>query len=378
MRRMILPVVLALGVSAQTLPEIPVAPPMKSTAAQKWKIRYFYDEDKTELSLTDMSFAGAKYGVAVGAILERKGRPRGTALITRDGGAKWTLAPLKEPPISVFPLGEGRFYVVASKELYYSDEAGLKFERRKAPEGLLHVYFLDDRHGFGAGAGKTVWKTEDGAHTWTMVPESESLKVTDEWTTITCVEFLNSKHGAIAGFSKPPRYAREPDWVDPERALRRRQLPSTTILMETGDGGATWATHLTSVFGVVTRLQLHGLFGVSLFSFDDDFAWSSEVDEIDLHTGKSHPIFRRKDVTITDVLLLPSGSLVLAGIQPAGKLRTSPVPGKLRVFTSEDQQTWSEDEVDYRAAGHVAMLAAAGDRPYVALDSGMILTPESK
>ena len=379
MRLPILLILLALAAAGQKTPELPGTAPVLDPAAGKWKIRYFYDENKSQLALGDFAFAGARYGIAAGAMVDERGKAKGTALITRDGGLKWTLTPLQQQAISVFPLGDGRFFIVTAKALYYTDEGGVKFDKRKAPEGLLRVYFLDDNKGFGVGEGKIAWRTADGGRSWTKIPESEALNVTGEWSGLNCVEFVTDKVGMIAGNSKRSTMTRYPGWMDPERAARRRQTPSTVIALQTHDGGETWQPQLSSVFGLVTRLRLSPVgYGLALWSYGDDFDWPAEVVEMDLRTGKSHPIFRRKDVNITDVLIREDGSTVLAGVQPPGKLHDTPLPGKVRVFTSPDRKAWTEYEVDYKAFAHRAMLARAGESVYVSTDTGMILYLDKK
>ncbi|MCL6508106.1 MAG: hypothetical protein K6T59_13900, partial [Bryobacteraceae bacterium] len=67
----------------------------------------------------------------------------------------------------------------------------------------------------------------------------------------------------------------------------------------------------------------------------------------------------------------------LAAVEPAGKLRRSPVPGRLHILRSDDLTTWSEMPVDYRAVARRAVLAAAGRKDiWVATDTGMILRLE--
>ena len=59
------------------------APPL---TAQRWRVQYFYDEDKSTLVISDLQFPSATRGVAVGAIMEGKSR-KPVALVTSDGGA---------------------------------------------------------------------------------------------------------------------------------------------------------------------------------------------------------------------------------------------------------------------------------------------------
>src|SRR2546425_6389191 len=94
--------------------------------AQKWNIQYFYDEDRSRLELTDLAFPSAERGVAVGAIYdEREGRkPKYTALVSSDGAAKWTLAPLKEFPRSIFFLNDSLGWLVTPNAIWFTEESG--------------------------------------------------------------------------------------------------------------------------------------------------------------------------------------------------------------------------------------------------------------
>ena len=79
--------------------------------AQKWTVQYFYDQDRTELQLTDLAFPSAERGIAIGTIYEREGRkPRYTALVTSEGiwhtsesGRSWT----RTTPVPGFGAGTG-------------------------------------------------------------------------------------------------------------------------------------------------------------------------------------------------------------------------------------------------------------------------------
>jgi hypothetical protein len=59
-------------------------------------------------------------------------------------------------------------------------------------------------------------------------------------------------------------------------------------------------------------------------------------------------VYNATDRAITDVLLLPSGTGFLAGVEVAGKLQHTPIPRKLKILRSEDLTEWREMEVDYQ------------------------------
>lgn len=346
------------------------------SSADRWHLQYFYDEEQSSLIINDLKFPSVQRGIAVGLIKE-KDRLKPTSLVTSDGGATWTLIPLKEAPRSLFFLNEGLGWMVTAKGLWQTEEAGRSWRKLKAPSQLLRVYFLDARHGWAAGARKTVYETTDGGNQWTKVAVAETPKSNAEYTNYDWIEFANPQVGMITGWSRPPRRSDEglPDWVDPEKAERKREWPTLSIFLETKDGGKTWIPSSTSMFGRISRVRLlpSGL-GLGLIEFMEAFEWPSEVFRLDWKTGKSTRVYREKNRAVTDLALPPVGPAYLAAIEVMGKLHRIPVPGKLKVLKSEDFVIWKEMEVDYRATAGRASLAAANERHiWIATDTGMIL-----
>ena len=54
-------------------------------AAQRWETKYLYDQDKTGLVFTDLTFPSAQRGVAVGFITDGK-HDQPVSLVTSDSG----------------------------------------------------------------------------------------------------------------------------------------------------------------------------------------------------------------------------------------------------------------------------------------------------
>jgi len=101
--------------------------------AQKWTVQYFYDQERTELQLTDLAFPTSERGIAIGTIYEREGKkPKYTALVTSDGGVNWALVPLKESPHSIFFLDESNGWLVTSEGIWHTAEAGRSWTRSMA------------------------------------------------------------------------------------------------------------------------------------------------------------------------------------------------------------------------------------------------------
>src|SRR5580700_9030977 len=122
-------------------------------------------------------------------------------------------------------------------------------------------------------------------------------------------------------------------------------------MLETTTGGKTWTKSEASVFGQVTRLSMtpQGA-ALALTEYKDAFDYPSEAYRINMHTGQSASAFKAKDRAITDVRAFAGSTHgILAGYETSGTIYRSPIPGKLKVLTSDDLEQWDEMKVDYRA-----------------------------
>jgi len=98
------------------------------------------------------------------------------------------------------------------------------------------------------------------------------------------------------------------------------------------------------------------------------------VYRIDLTTGKSESVFKQKDRVVTDAAIFADGRTFLAAVEPPGRLRSAPIPGKVRMLESRDLKNWQEMPVDYRAVAQSLILAGPDpDHLWAATDTGMIL-----
>ncbi len=351
-------------------------------AAPQWKVSYFYDEDDSGLTIVDLKFPSPRRGIAAGAISEKGGKIRPVVVVTGDGGAHWTIQPIKEPALSLFFLDDSLGWMVTERGIWKTEESGRSWRKLKSPPGMIRVYFLDRIRGFAVGQRKAGYRTSDGGATWEKLPEAESPKSSPDFTNYTWIEFATKQVGMIAGSSRPPRRLgqRLPDWIDPEAAVRRREWPSLTVTLDTRDGGKTWAPSTGSIFGDLTRIRLTAEgWGVGLFEYFDEFTWPSEIFSLNWKTGKSERVFRLKDRAVTDVIIAPSGMVYAAGTEVTGRIRQTPVPGKVKILRSKDLKAWEPLTVDYRALGRRVTLAIAEeDGVWAATDTGMILKLEGK
>ncbi|HEY1342608.1 MAG TPA: YCF48-related protein [Bryobacteraceae bacterium] len=348
--------------------------------AERWKLQYNYDEEKSRLTIHDIQFASPARGVAVGVIIEGSSRGRGhekpVALVTSDGGEHWDQTPLKETPISLFFLNETSGWLVTENNLWQTTEVGKNWRKLPKPPGPLYrVYFVDEKTGFAAGPRKAAYETSDGGEHWKPIKAASEPPGDKDVSAYTFISFATPQIGLIAGWNHPKRrnFSRFPDWMDPEEALMRRELPHLTYNLATSDGGKTWKAGSASVFGTVTRMRFDPKGGgLGLIQHEASFRYPSEVYKIDWHTGKSTTLYRDPRIAVSDIWMAADGTAYLVGNLLPGKLR-SVVPGRVQVLKSKDYTSWVEMNVDYRAVATQAVVAAAGDDLWVATDTGMIL-----
>jgi len=368
----------------------------------RWTLQYFYDQDGKDLHITDLAFPSAKRGIAVGAIVDREGRkPQFTSLVTSDGGEHWSLAPLKEFPRSIFFLDESNGWMVTGESLWFTQEAGRSWTRisdqikankklADAPRGglILRVWFLDMQHGYAVGLQKSVFETHDAGRTWKPLAEAAVPTSNPAYSVYSRIAFADARRGLIAGGYVPPRTAgksREeldeegdlPEWMHPERTLSRRQVPRLTLELDTLDGGETWKSGTAPLLGSVVSARLAGERGLLVFNYVDSFEWPAEVYRLDLKTGQSESVYKTRDRLVTDAAIFSEGAnarAFLAAVEPPGRLRSAPIPGKVRMLSSTNLKDWAEMPVDYRAVAQSLVLAGPdAEHLWAATDTGMIL-----
>jgi len=348
-----------------------------SGSGERWRLQYFYDVDRATFEISDLKFPSAKRGLAVGAVVT-EGSVKPMSVITSDGGAHWTLIPLKEPGQSLFFLNDSLGWMVTSKGLWQTEESGRTWKKLKAPSGILRVHFTDPDHGWAVGLRKMVYETRNGGVDWVKLSFPDDVKANPDYTHFSWIEFVSKDTGMIGGSSKPPRrsWFGMPDWLDPEIASNRRAWPQLGILADTRDGGKTWKPTSTSLFGEITACKLSPEgWGLGLIQFSDTFDWPSEVMFLNWKTGGQRRIYREKDRRITDLAIAaPSGPVYLAGVESFGSLQNLPIPRKTKILRSDDAGQWVEMTVDYRAVARRVILAVAGPEDiWAATDTGMIL-----
>lgn len=376
MRRLLIVAAAVFGVAV-------LAPRLSSQSepvrAAGWKLQYFYDENDSQLTLSDLEFQTATNGAACGFITYEK-RRQGVVLLTRDGGKNWQKVDVPDIPIDIDFVDDSLGFLLTNKGIYKTEERGLEWKKIKGASGLNAIEFLDGQRGFAAGGKKQFLATVDGGKTWTAVAEAAKPAAREDITSYNWIAFRKKGMGIVLGGATPPRpdTMRVPNWADPETAMRHREWPRLSIALDTQDSGNTWKHQTAPVFGRMARLRFgpeESSYALSVLRYDYAFEYPSEVHLVNWSTGKSVPVFARKDSFVTDAGFTGVKSAFLAAIERPGTMAQSPLPGKLRIYWSGDCNLWQDMPVDYRAVGTFATLSVIdAGHAWVALDTGMILS----
>lgn len=357
-------------------PQTPRPQASSKPAAGRWKLQYFYDQEKTALTINDFAFPTAQIGVAIGFIAEGK-HEEPTEVLTTDGGEHWSTSSLKETPVSLFFLDDHNGWMVTTKGLWRTTDSGRNWTRLpKVPGDILRVCFTSEQNGFAVGIKKLVLETHDGAQTWKAVKDAEDQPGDPKYSAYVWVAFANPKIGLIAGTNIPPRRFAPfyPDWLDPEATFRMKDIPHLSYSLVTLDGGETWLKKTTTLMGQTSRFRLYpNGKGLGLIEYSELSEIPSEVYLMDWHQTRTASIFKDKSLSISDVWMDEDGTAYLSGVQEPGRLRDI-IPGKVVVLKSHDYKNWEKMPVDYRASAIHTMLALPdAEHRFLATDNGMIL-----
>lgn len=355
---------------------IAAIPTLALAQNQKFVRSFFYIKPDSRLVLIDFAIGSDKRMWAVGGVVA-EGRGKGALLSSLDGGLTWQQSELRFLPRSLFALDDSSLWSVSERgEVWFSAESGRDWKKLSRQDTARRVHFLNSQTGFLVGAKKTFMRTGDGGKTWRHVPEAAQVAGTAESFTYNWVHFWNGKIGLAGGSAEPPARRRRvdlPDWMEPELASVRSDMPHVMVSLETMDGGATWRKQELSGFGTVHRSVIgsDGT-GLSLIKFNKSFTYGGELyafyPRFDKKPGM---ILRLKDVEFQDILYIPGDGAYLACTERLGPL---PVPTKVHIKYSKDLQNWTEIPVDYRAtAQKITLGATPSGKVFAVLDQGTIL-----
>lgn len=341
-----------------------------ASAAPHWDIQYQYQHGENQLTLNDLAFPSALRGIACGYTTDRRGSQRALVLVTSDGGTQWSEVALSEAGIALFFLDDSTGWMATDRGIWATAESGRSWNKLvNAPSGILRVWFLDRRHGYAIGTRKRIFETANAGDSWALLPIVNQVQGDPQYSSFGEITF-SERNGMISGWNLPPRTG------PVSKAAAPPEIPRLSTMLETRDGGKTWKKNEVSLFGRITRLSLtpQGT-GLGLIEFNDDFDYPSEVYRLNLYNGRSERVLRRKDHAITAVRLFGgSNQAMVAGYEISGPVFRSAIPGKVRVLTSRDFETWTDMAVDARALAHSVMIAGPDENNlWIATDTGAIL-----
>ena len=260
--------------------------------ADKWNVAHLHDEDDSSLFLRAIEFPSDQRGIAIGVITE-KGRQRGVAMVTANGGKTWDQVKFKDEPLSLACFTDAVCWISSPRSVWRSEEGGREWKKVSDTKGILKMHFASATQGWAAGARKSAWETKDGGKTWVLLEALKDVKATPENATFTTIA-MNGNFGLIGGTSRPPRKDDSlfPDWMVPDEAAKRREWPGMMMLLETRDSGKSWTPSASSLFGTLTALRIRPDYpgAAALLEFFHTFEAPSEVLFVDFKSGKSTSI----------------------------------------------------------------------------------------
>ncbi len=361
---------LAFGANAQDPPKLPDTP-----KAPSWKLDYFYDKDRSSLTVTDAVFVSPTKAILAGTI-EEKQKQRSVIGHSLDAGKTWSFENIKEVPVALFFLNETQGWMATQKSIQATSDGGRTWKRQNPLGGMRRLYFLDAKRGFAIGAPKAAFETRDGGDSWVPIEEAQKPQSNPDYTAYETIDFAAGKYGVIFGSSYPARAKSPvPDWIDPQRAASIRQVPTLTILLSTIDGGENWKSSTAPLFGhpVSTTISKLG-FGLTVFRYDNQFEVPSEVYRTELTgSAKISIAFRQKDRLVTDAYIRDDGTAFLAAVEPPGAAPVVAIPAKIKMLIARDGKTFLETKVDYRATARSILFCPFGNMVWAFTDTGMLL-----
>jgi len=192
-----------------------------------WReIRTFNPEGATA-ELYSLRFNGKKRGWVVGAASRGDDVVNSIFAFTKNGGDTWEVlqAPTRRELIHIDFVDDKHGWIVgAGGTIMHTDDAGETWTTQKSgtTNTVFHVDFRNEHHGWVVGERGTILLTDDGGQTWSPVKSPVR-------STLLSVQFINNDDGWIVGRGG--------------------------VILRSEDGGRTWAQQESS-----TRQNLYALY----------------------------------------------------------------------------------------------------------------------
>ena len=177
--------------------------------------------------LYSLRFNGKKRGWVVGSVSRGDTIAGSILAITKDGGASWEIlhAPSRSELIHIDFVDEKHGWIVgADGTILHTEDAGDSWTKQESATTatLYHVDFRNEKQGWAVGERGTIVRTIDGGRSWTPVDSPAR-------STLLSVQFVGEGDGWIVGRGG--------------------------VILRSGDGGRTWVEQEST-----TKQNLYALF----------------------------------------------------------------------------------------------------------------------
>ena len=177
--------------------------------------------------LYSLRFNGKKRGWVVGSVSRDDTIVGSILAITRDGGTSWEILhpPSQAELIHIDFVDEKHGWIVgADGTILHTEDAGDSWTKQESgtKATLYHVDFRNDKQGWAVGERGTILRTTDGGRTWTKIFSPAS-------STLLSVQFVGEDDGWIVGRGG--------------------------VILRSGDGGRVWVEQEST-----TKQNLYALF----------------------------------------------------------------------------------------------------------------------
>jgi photosystem II stability/assembly factor-like uncharacterized protein len=195
-----------------------------SDGGQDWHEAYKFssaDFKGATPELYSLRFNGKKRGWVVGSVSRGDQIVNSILAITRDAGATWQIlnAETQKELIHIDFVDEKHGWTVgAAGTILHTDDAGESWVRQNSGTtvALYHVDFRNERRGWAVGERGTILRTEDGGRTWSHVRSQVN-------STLLSVQFVSDDDGWIVG--RNGTILRSDDggrtWIDQESTTKK-------------------------------------------------------------------------------------------------------------------------------------------------------------
>jgi photosystem II stability/assembly factor-like uncharacterized protein len=199
-------------------------------AGQTWREAHKFSPSEfadAAPELYSLRFNGKKRGWVVGSVSRGDAIVGSILAITRDGGASWEIlhAPSQAELIHIDFVDEKHGWIVgADGTILRTEDAGDSWTKQESGTTvtLFHVDFRNEKQGWAVGERGTIVRTTDGGRSWTPVESTARA-------TLLSVQFIGEGDGWIVGRGG--------------------------VVLRSGDGGRTWVEQEST-----TKQNLFALF----------------------------------------------------------------------------------------------------------------------